>query len=212
MTISSGDRERLVRRGQALSWIGLAYNALEGLVSIIAGIIAGSVSLVGFGIDSAIETTSSVAALWRLGADGDACTRERSERIALRIVGVSFLARAVYILIDALHALLTGQEPERSIPGIVITTMSVVVMPLLASEKRKIALALGSRALRADAKQTDVCVYLSAIALGGLALNAVLHWWWADPVAALIMTPIVAREGIEGLRGEDPCGEESAHQ
>ena len=148
---------------------------------------------------------ASVAALWRLQGDADLARRERTERIALRVIGSTFLVLAIYVLVDAVRALTTHEVPERSFMGLGITTLSVVVMPLLGRAKRRIALRLGSRALGADATQTDLCAYLSAITLAGLVLNAALGWWWADPVAALAMVPIIAREGIEGWREEDRC-------
>jgi len=169
------------------------------------GAMAGSISLVGFGIDSVIEVSSSVAALWRLRADADPTHRARVEAITLRFIGLSFLALAVYILVDAGRALYLREAPERSVPGIVIAAASVVVMPLLARAKRRVGGTLGSRALTADAMQTSLCTWLSAIVLVGLGLNALLGWWWADPVAAICMTPIIAKEGVEGLRGEDHC-------
>ena len=197
-------RAKLVRRSQRLSRITLLYNSVEGIVSIAAGVMAGSVALVGFGMDSVIEVVASLTALWRLEGDADLGRREHAERTALRIIGSSFLALACYVLADAGYALFTHEVPEKSIAGLVITTLSVVIMPLLSRAKRRIAVALGSRALSADATQTSLCAYLSAIALVGILLNAVLGWWWADPVAALAMVPIIAREGIEGWRGE-PC-------
>ena len=198
-------RRALVSRGSALSYVTLAYNVCEGIASLVAGTLAGSIALVGFGIDSLIEVTSSGAALWRLRADVDPARRERVERASLRVIGACFLALAAYVLVDASLALWHHDVPERSIIGIVIAALSVIVMPILARAKRRVAIALDSRALRADASQTDLCMYLSVIVLGGLALNAVLGWWWADPVAAIAMTPIIAREGIEGLRAEDSC-------
>jgi divalent metal cation (Fe/Co/Zn/Cd) transporter len=197
----------MVRRGQRLSRIGLAYNTLEGLLSVVVGAVAGSVSLVGFGIDSVIEVVSSAAALWRLRSDADATQRERVEQWTLRVIGVSFLALSAYILVDAGRALYFREPPERTIPGIVIAMASVIVMPVLARAKRRIAVALGNRALTADAMQTSLCTWLSAIVLVGLGLNATLGWWWADPVAAICMTPIIVREGIAGLRG-DNCADD----
>jgi divalent metal cation (Fe/Co/Zn/Cd) transporter len=198
-------RGSLVRRGQLLSRITLAYNAAEGMAAIVTGILAGSVALVGFGIDSAIEVISSGAALWRLRSDVDVSHRDRVEHASLRIIGGCFVALALYIAVDAGHALWMREAPDKTIPGIVVAALSVVTMPLLARAKRRVAVGLGSRALQADATQTDLCMYLSAIVLAGLTLNAVFGWWWADPVAALLMTPIIAREGIEGLRGEHIC-------
>lgn len=206
-------RAALVRRSQLYSRVSLLYNTAEGVISIAAGLMAGSVALVGFGMDSVIEVVASVAALWRLGHDANVARREHSERIALKVIGTSFIALAAYVLVDAVHALITREAPERSLLGLGITTFSVVVMPFLARAKRRIAVALGSRALSADAMQTDLCAYLSAITLAGLALNAALGWWWADPVAALVMVPIIAREGLEGWRGDacDDCANDLTH-
>jgi len=148
-----------------------------------------------------------VAALWRLNADGNPIERERSELLTLRIVGVLFLALGTYVTWDAGNALLNREGPEESKIGILIAAASLVVMPLLARAKRKVATALDSRALRSEAQQTQLCTYLSAILLGGLILNAVFGWWWADPVAALIMVPIIAKEGVEALRGHDSCND-----
>lgn len=202
LPLDSAEREAFVRRGQLLSRITLGYNALEGILAIGAGVIAGSIALVGFGADSVIELTSSVAALFRLHRDVDPARREHAERIAVRVVGWSFLALAAYIVVDAGHALIVHEVPAKSVPGLVITVLSVIVMPVLARAKRRVAEALGSRALIADSKQTSLCAYLSVIVLAGLLLNALFGWWWADPVSALAMVPIIAKEGIEGVQGE----------
>ncbi|MEO8562327.1 MAG: cation transporter [bacterium] len=206
--ISVEERAVAARRGTWLSRITLAYNAAEGILSIGAGVLAGSIALVGFGADSVIEVASSLASLFRLHQDADLDRRARAERIAVRIVGWSFVALAVYITIDAGHALYQQEVPNASIPGLVITTLSVVVMPYLAGQKRRVAATLGSRALTADARQTSLCAYLSVIVLAGLFLNATLGWWWADPVAALAMVPIIAKEGLDGLRGEAHCDDD----
>jgi divalent metal cation (Fe/Co/Zn/Cd) transporter len=204
------ERESLVRRGQRLSWLTLCYNSVEGFIAIGAGLLAGSVALVGFGFDSAIELAASAAALWRLQADVNPIERERVEALTLRVVGVLFLALAVYVTLDAANALLKQEAPDESTVGIVLAAASVVVMPLLARAKRKVAIALGSRALQSEAQQTQLCTYLSAILLGGLTLNAFFGWWWADPAAALIMVPIIGKEGIEALRGHDCCDDDCA--
>jgi len=193
-------RATLVRRGKRLTMLTLAYNTLEGIASLVAGAFAGSISLIGFGADSVIEVVSSIAALWRLRADVDEQRRVLIERRTLRLIGATFLLLALYILIEAAHSLFTREAPERSVVGIVIAGASVVIMPILARAKRRVATALESRALAADAMQTSLCAWLSWIVLGGLALNATLGWWWADPIAGICMTPIIAREGIEGLR------------
>jgi len=198
-------RAALVRRGLWLNVATIAYNSLEAVISLVAGVLAGSVALIGFGVDSIIEVTASGAAHWRLRADLDPARRERVERVTLRVIGVTFLALAAYVAYDAVTALVRRERPDESGIGIAIASLSLIVMPLLARAKRHVALAMGSGALAADARQTSLCAYLSAILLGGLALNALLGWWWSDPVAALAMVPIIAKEGVEGLRGEAAC-------
>lgn len=203
-----GSRNDLVRRGRYLEYFTIGYNSLEGLIAVAAGLIAGSIALVGFGFDSLIEVTSGTVLLWRLHADVDEARRERVEAISLRIVGLCFVVLAVYVTYDSVKSLIKREAPEESIIGIVLAAVSLVIMPLLVRAKRKVARAINSGALMADSKQTELCTYLSAILLGGLLLNALLGWWWADPVAALIMVPIIGKEGIEGLRGESCCDEE----
>jgi divalent metal cation (Fe/Co/Zn/Cd) transporter len=199
------NRPALVRRGRWLKGLTLASNTVEAVVSVAAGLVAGSVALLGFGVDSGIEVTASVAAQWRLRVDVDPVRRERVERLTRRVIGASFLALAVYVVVDSLTTLWKREAPEASRVGLVILVLSVVIMPVLARAKRRVALALKSRALEADAAQTSLCAYLSVIALTGVGLNAALSWWWADPVAALVMVPIIAKEGIEGVRGESDC-------
>lgn len=198
-------RAGIVRRGLWLNVATIAYNSLEAVISLVAGALAGSVALVGFGVDSIIEVTASGAAHWRLRADWDPARRERVERVTLRVIGATFLALAAYVAYDSVTALVKRERPDESPVGIAIAALSLVVMPLLARAKRRVALAMGSGALAADARQTTLCAYLSAILLGGLALNALLGWWWADPVSALAMVPIIAKEGFDGLRGETAC-------
>jgi len=197
------DRTQLARRGRNLEYFTIAWNVLEGLVAVIAGMVAGSVSLVGFGIDSFIEVTSGAALLWRMSVDADRERRERNDRVALRVVGLCFLALAAYVGYESLWDLIRQKAPQHSIPGIVLACVSLVVMPLLSRAKRKVGGALGSVAMHADARQTDFCVYLSAILLGGLLLHALFGLWWADPVAGLVMTPIIANEGWAGIRGKE---------
>jgi divalent metal cation (Fe/Co/Zn/Cd) transporter len=201
------ERRMAVRHGQRLEYFTIGWNALEGLVAVIAGGIAGSISLVGFGIDSFVEVTSGSALLWRMVVDADVHRRERNERRALRVVGVCFVLLAIYIAYESATDLWSRKAPEHSLPGILLACVSLVVMPLLSRAKRKVGRALGSAAMHADAKQTEFCTYLSAILLAGLALNALFGLWWADPTAALIMVPIIAKEGIDGLRGKacDDC-------
>src|SRR5215471_12069647 len=201
------DRTQLARRGRNLEYFTIAWNVLEGLVAVIAGMVAGSISLVGFGIDSFIEVTSGAALLWRMSVDADRERRARNDRVALRVVGLCFLALAAYVGYESLWDLIRQKAPQHSMAGIVLACVSLVVMPLLSRAKRKVGNALGSAAMYADAKQTDFCVYLSAILLAGLVLNARFDLWWADPVSALAMTPIIAKEGMSAIQGEacDHC-------
>lgn len=202
---SNDHRQALVRRGILLSYATIAYNSLEAIGSLIAGILAGSVALVGFGFDSVIEVTASLAAQWRLRSDLDLHRREHVEVMTMRIVGACFIGLALYILYDAGSTLWEQRAPERSLLGIAILTLSVIVMPLLARSKKSVARALTSGALEAEARQTSLCAYLSVIGLVGVALNAAVGWWWADPVAALVMVPIIAKEGVDGIRARECC-------
>jgi divalent metal cation (Fe/Co/Zn/Cd) transporter len=192
-------RQLLVRRGEQLTWATLGYNSIEAALSIGAGIAAGSVALIGFGVDSVIELSSSLAALWRLRSDAAPEVRERVERQVLRFIGVCFLLLAIYVFVDAIRTLLTRAGPAESVLGIAIAIGSLIVMPLLARAKRRVAAALESGALKAEARQTELCTWLSAILLAGLFLNATAGWWWADPVAALVMVPLIGWEGIEAI-------------
>jgi divalent metal cation (Fe/Co/Zn/Cd) transporter len=193
------NQKGLERRGRLLAYLTIGWNSLEAIIAVGAGVVAGSIALVGFGFDSVIEVSSGAIILWRLFSG------EHREKIALKLVGVSFIALTLYIAFDAVKSLWFREPPETTYVGIAIAALSLIVMPLLARSKRKIAARLNSRAMHADSRQTDLCAYLSAILLGGLILNAMFGWWWADPVAALIMVPIIANEGIEALRGETCC-------
>ena len=203
--IASINRSAFARRGKQLEYFTILWNSLEGLVAVLSGVVAGSISLVGFGIDSFIEVASGTALLWRMSVDANEQQRERNEKLSLRIVGISFLALAAYVGYESASDLFKRNAPEHSIPGIILACISLVVMPVLAKAKRKVGTGLASAAMHADARQTDFCVYLSVILLGGLLLNAGLGWWWADPIAALIMVPIIAKEGVEGLRAKTCC-------
>ena len=199
------DRESIALRGKRLEYFTIAWNMLEGIASVIAGAIVGSISLVGFGLDSFIEVASGTALLWRMSVDADESRRERNETVSLRIVGACFLCLAAYIGLESIRELLAKKASEHSIAGILIAIVSLIVMPLLSKAKRQVGQQLGSAAMHADARQTEFCTYLSAILLAGLLLNMSVGWWWADPVAALVMVPIVAKEGIDSIRGEDHC-------
>lgn len=196
-------RDSDVRRGRRLEYLTVGWNLCEGAIAVAAGAAAGSTALVGFGLDSFIESSSGAALIWRLRRAGD--DGERRERVALKLVGASLLLLAAYVAADAVWSLVRREPPEVSVVGVALAAVSLVAMPLLARAKRRVAARLGSRALAADSRQTDICAYLSAILLAGLALNAAFGWWWADPAAALLMTPIIVKEGLGALRGETCC-------
>lgn len=202
------DRSDLLRRSWWLAVLTVAWNVVEGVVAITAAVLAGSQALFGFGADSAIESVSGAVLAWRLTAEQrDAERAEEVEGTALRVIGVSFLLLAAFVGFDAVRALVVQDEPSTSIVGIVLTGVSLVVMPVLAVRKRRVADALASRAAVADSQQTWACAWLSAIVLAGLVLNALLGWWWADPVAALVVVALLVREGREALSAErvDDC-------
>lgn len=198
------ERKADVRRGRNLEYLTIGWNSLEAIVAIGAGILVGSIALLGFGFDSIIESLSGAILLWRLFAG------EHREQLALKLVGVSFLVLAAYVTFDAGKSLILREPPDASYVGIGLAVLSLIVMPILARAKRCVAAKLNSRALKADSRQTDICAYLSAILLAGLSLNALFGWWWADPVAGLVMIPIIAKEGFEALRGETCCGDNEA--
>lgn len=206
-TTSSKERDRrdLIQKARRLELFTITWNCLEGIIAVICGLIAGSIALVGFGFDSGIEVLSGLVLLVRLSLDKHEERREAIEKVSLKLVGVSFLLLAAYVTYDSISLLVQHSPPEKSIVGIILAIISLIVMPWLARQKRTIAIAIQSGALAADAKQTDFCVYLSAILLVGLLLNALFGFWWADPIAALIMVPIIAKEGWEGLRGKSCC-------
>jgi divalent metal cation (Fe/Co/Zn/Cd) transporter len=198
-------REVHALRGKRLEYFTIVWNCLEGLVALIAGALAGSISLVGFGVDSFIEVTSGATLLWRMAVDSEEHTRERNERLSIRVVGTCFLLLSAYVAYESISDLVNRKAPEHSVPGIILACVSLIVMPILSRAKKDVGKRLGSAAMKADAKQTDFCVYLSALLLAGLFLNATLRWWWADPAAALIMVPIIAKEGIDGVKGKACC-------
>jgi divalent metal cation (Fe/Co/Zn/Cd) transporter len=195
----------LLNVGKGWSISRFAWNSLEGIVAIVAGAFAGSISLVGFGVDSFIEVTSGLTLLWRMSVEREEHHRERTERLALRIVGACFLALAAYIGYEAVKNLVDKKAPEHSLPGIILACVSLVVMPWLSRAKRRVGTQLKSAAMNADARQTEFCTCLSAILLGGLLLNAMFDLWWADPIAALVIVPIIGKEALEGLTGSKCC-------
>lgn len=190
-----------------MEYLTIVWNSFEAVVALASGLLAGSIALVGFGLDSVIETTSAGILLWRFRADDDAGRREHVERTAHRLVGACFLLLAAYVAAQSIHALWIRAHPESSLPGILIAIAAIIVMPLLGRAKRRVAAGINSRALHSDSRQADFCAYLSTILLVGLLAHALLGWWWADPAAALVMVPIIAREGLQGLRAKSCCCE-----
>ena len=204
----SEDRERLLRRATALELLTIGWNVIEAMVAIAAAIAARSTALLGFGVDSIVESVSGAVVLWRLHAERRAHDAEAVaalDRKAHQLVGASLFLLALYVAADALRALWTGDEAEPSLVGILVTALSIGVMWWLARAKRETAQALGSRALKADSFQTTACWWLSIIVLVGIGLNAALGWWWADPLAALGMTYFLVSEGREAWSGEECC-------
>ena len=200
-------RAQLVRQGKGLTYVTFGLVGLEVVAGLGAGFAAGSVALLGFGVDSLIELTAASAALWRLHADLIPASRDRAERVSLRIIGTCFLALAAYIAYSATIDLTLRKRPAESLLGIALAVFFLISMPLLARAKRRVAFGMRSGTLAADAQQTALCGYLAAILLVGLLLNAALGWWWADPVAAVLMVPIIVKEGLEGVRGRSACGD-----
>ena len=207
-------RAVLVQRGLRLEYLTVGWNVIEGIISVAAAVAAGSVALLGFGIDSFVETGSGLVMIWRLRAER--CTRdpeeiERLDQRAHRLIGLSLFALAAYIAIDAIAAILAGERPKPTEVGLAITVLSLLVMGWLAGAKRRTARGLVSRALEADSFQTTACFWMSLVTLTGIGLNATLHWWWADPAAALGLTWFLVREGRQAWRGEDCCGGAEPH-
>jgi divalent metal cation (Fe/Co/Zn/Cd) transporter len=196
-------RTQLLAQAQRLGVFTIGWNAAEGVIAISAAWMAGSRALAGFGLDSAIESISASVLLWRLSAERrDPQRAEHVERFATRAIGASFLVLAAFVAYEAVRSLALHEEPEASPVGIVLTAVSLVVMPLLAQRKSRVARLLHSGAARADTSQTLACAWLSAVVLAGLVLNAVFDWWWADPVAALGVVALLLREGGEALTAE----------
>jgi divalent metal cation (Fe/Co/Zn/Cd) transporter len=194
--------DRLKRWALRLAYATIAWNVVEAIAAITAGVSAGSVGLVSFGLDSTIEVASAFVVVWQFRGGHD----EQRERAALRAIAISFFALAAYAGIQAIVDLATRSEPESSVPGIVIAALSLVVMPVLSWAKRRVGGQLGSRTVVADSAQTLLCTYLSAALLVGLVLNAAFGWWWADPLVALVVTLLAVIEGRAAWQGEaDDC-------
>lgn len=195
------ERRRLGRRAQLLAGASVAYNAVEAVVAITAGIVAGSVALVGFGLDSVVEVSSGLIVLWQFRH----ALPESRELQALRLMALAFFALAAYVGVESARALLDARDPDSSAVGIGIAVASIVIMPALSWAQRRTGRRLASAAVVADSTQTALCAYLSVVLLVGLLLDATLGWWWADPVAGLVIAAVAVREGLEAWRGEK-CG------
>ena len=200
--VDAGERASLGRRAQLLAGLSVGYNLVEAVVAITAGLVAGSVALVGFGLDSTVEVSSGLIILWQFSHH----IPEQREQQALRLMALSFFALAAYVSFESVRALIGAHEPDPSPVGIGIASASLVVMPFLSWAQRRTGKALGSNAVVADSKQTLLCTYLSAVLLVGLVLNMALGWSWADPIAGLVIAAIAVREGREAWKGEGCCG------
>ena len=201
--LEPAERDRLIRRAKALSWLSLAYMTAEGTIAITAAILAGSVALLGFGLDSAIEGLASIIVIWRF--TGTRRLSEHAERRAQRLVAITFFLLAPYIAQDAIRTLANGEHPRTSWLGIGLSISSIIVMPLLGNAKQRIGQRLGSGATAGEGTQNLLCAYLAAGVLTSLALNAAFGLWWADPAVALGIAAIALHEGRETWRGEGCC-------
>jgi divalent metal cation (Fe/Co/Zn/Cd) transporter len=200
--------DRLRGWAWALTALTIGWNAIEAVVAITSGVLTSSIALIGFGLDSVIEVSSALVIVWRLARQAsDHAANERAERRAVRLIAGSFFAIALYVTMDAVLKL-TGlaDEPAESTIGLALTALSLVVMPSLAWAKRRVATGLGSAALRADSAQTQLCTYLSAVVLVGLAANALAGWWWMDPLAGLVVAALAVREGRAAWRSGELGG------
>ncbi|MFP5019742.1 cation diffusion facilitator family transporter [Pseudonocardia sp. 1LY6.1] len=199
-------RAVLTRRIRLFVAVTITWNVVEAVVALAAGHAASSIALVGFGLDSVIEVSSAAAVAWQFAGRDP----QRRERVALQVITGSFLALAAYVTVESLRGLFGDGEAERTTTGIVLVALSVVVMPFLSWAQRRAGRELGSASAVADSKQTLLCTYLSAAVLVGLVLNAALGWWWADPVAGLVLAALAVREGVNAWRGEGCCAPVSA--
>jgi divalent metal cation (Fe/Co/Zn/Cd) transporter len=199
----AAEREKLVRRAKLLAWLGVGWHGIEAAVAVGAGILAGSIALIGFGADSLIEAVAGFVLLWRFAASR--VSSEGAERRAQKLIGLSFYVIAAYVGFEALRSLLVGDRPEASWIGIGLSIVTLLSMPPLAMAKARIGEKLGSSATKSEGKQNMLCAYLSAALLVGLGANALFGLWWADPVTALLIAGVAVKEGRESWRGESCC-------
>jgi divalent metal cation (Fe/Co/Zn/Cd) transporter len=206
--LAPGERDAAVARARRLNQFSLGWNVAEGIIALAAGVAAGSVSLIGFGIDSGIEVSAALILAWRLHQERRSGCMVAYDRRATRLIAVAFVALAAYVWVDAVGDLAGRTRPEASIPGLLLAVASVILMPRLARAKRALAPALGSQAVSADAQQTSLCALLSAVLIVGVGLNTFLGWWWADPVAALVIGALALEAARRVWRSEslaDTC-------
>lgn len=205
--LSATERTRLGRRAQLLAGASVAYNVIEAFIAIGAGIAAGSVSLIGFGLDSIVEVSSGLIILWQFRH----ALPESRERQALKLMALAFFGLAAYVTVESIRALVSGHSPDHSTVGIVLAAVSLIVMPALSVAQRRTGQRLSSASVVADGTQTLLCTYLSAVLLVGLVLNSTLGWAWADPIAGLIIAAVAVKEGREAWKGENCCAPASGH-
>jgi divalent metal cation (Fe/Co/Zn/Cd) transporter len=199
--VTAEDRHRYGGRAQLLAGASVSYNVVEAIIAITAGLVAGSIALVGFGLDSIVEVSSGLIILWQFRHP----LPESREKTALRLMAFSFFGLAAYVTFESVRSLVTGHEPESSPVGIILAAASLVIMPFLSWAQRRTGRALGSNAVVADSTQTLLCTYMSGVLLVGLVLNATFGWWWADPLAGLVIAAVAVKEGREAWRGEGCC-------
>lgn len=198
-----GERIKLVRQAKLLAWAGLGWHGIEAAVAIWAGVVAGSVALIGFGADSLVEAVAGVVILWRFAASR--LSSESAEERAQKLIGLSYFLIAAYVGVESVRTLISQDHPETSLVGIGLSVVTLVTMPLLARAKARVGEKLGSAAVKSEGGQNMLCAYLSAALLVGLGANALFGLWWADPAAALIIAAVAVKEGRESWRGEDCC-------
>lgn len=197
------ERKKLVRRAKLLAWLGVGWHVIEAAVAVVAGIIAGSIALIGFGADSLIEAVAGTILLWRFAASR--VSSQDAERRAQKLIGLSFYLIAAYVSFEAIRSLLVGDQPEASWIGIGLSIVTLLTMPPLAIAKARIGEKLGSSATKSEGQQNMLCAYLSAALLIGLGANALFGLWWADPVTALVIAGVAVKEGREAWQGESCC-------